>query len=99
MYKEDENVIQFLKQYEKICNLYGYQICACGCCNSPYLNNLVGNYEIEDIEMNNEILQFTLIAKDEFDDGYLRYTHKKIEDLEEKCKEYYKKMEENNENI
>ena len=94
MFEEDKNVIQFLKQYEKICNIYGYQICACGCCNSPYLNHTIGDYEIEDIEIKESELIFTLIKRNE-EGKYITYKYQTIKDLESKCKEYYKEMNKN----
>ena len=30
---------EFLNEYEKLCNKYNLSIGACGCCNSPYLDD------------------------------------------------------------
>lgn len=34
---EREKVIEFLKEYKRICEKFGIVIGACGCCNSPWL--------------------------------------------------------------
>lgn len=40
---------EFLKEYELLCQKYKMGLCGCGCCGSPYLN------EIDDINYDYEL--------------------------------------------
>lgn len=35
--EEKDKIVQFLKEYEKLCQKYDMGLCGCGCCDSPFL--------------------------------------------------------------
>ena len=47
--------IEFLKEYEKLCQKYKMGISACGCCDSPFLINHENEVEITNIKYNKRL--------------------------------------------
>ena len=57
------DVLEYLKEYEKLCKQYGKTIGGCGCCGSPFIelrNNDGRPYYVQDIELVDNKLNFTL---------------------------------------
>lgn len=47
-----KKIMEFLKEYEKLCQKYGMGIEGCGCCGSPFIGSQVSDinyYENENI--------------------------------------------------
>lgn len=47
---DKERAKAFLKEYYKICTKYGYVVDGCGCCDSPFLTDVI-EFEKETIEL------------------------------------------------
>lgn len=50
MLKIKDNVIDFLKEYEKLCQKYNMGLKGCGCCGSPYLYIIHNNEDFDCID-------------------------------------------------
>ena len=74
----------FLVEYEKLCKKYKTQIMGCGCCDSPYLD------EIGNIEYNKNKLSFDLQYWNE-ESQYITYSNIDLK----KLKEIIENMEDN----
>lgn len=65
--------LEFLKEYEKICQKYNIGLDSCGCCGSPYLN-LNDIKDINDIYYNKQLKCITLELHYNNEGEYVPYT-------------------------
>lgn len=65
MYKT--GVLDYLKEYESLCKKYNLTIDGCGCCGSPFIDNVKFDedeiYEINEIKLENNKLMFNIKRK------------------------------------
>lgn len=68
----EEKILEFLKEYEKLCQKYDMGISSCGCCGSPYIRT-EDNF-ISDIYYNEESKCITLEFHYDKTGDYVPYT-------------------------
>ena len=92
-----DKLIEYLKEYEALCQKYDIEISSCGCCNSPYLTEKFEEVEVENIDFDRKTkkLKFSIKYGD-YDYYYnkLIRTNIDIETLE-KIKDEVRWIEEN----
>ena len=90
MKKELQKIYNYLVEYEKLCNKYGWNIWGCGCCESPLLSNYwdkENNFRVEEIKYDGKKIYFSFVDKTEYIKEY--YGYKTIEKMDLKqLKEY-----------
>jgi hypothetical protein len=83
MIEELEEVYSYLTEYKELCKKYGIEIYGCGCCGSPYLDDLK-YIKIENI----------CIEKNELFDKYELAFDFDFIDIDKRTKEYNKIIKE-----
>ena len=69
---------EFLREYEKLCQKYGMGLIGCGCCGSPYLN------DIDDINYNKKLNKIFINGS-----GFWHEKYQCVEECEPNDIEYY----------